>query len=77
MATTTTEKMYEQRDAVLEDLKSSWHELDVAREQWLQDPLNPLHPHRIKELVNESDRLSDEYARVNRELYGSWNGIVE
>jgi hypothetical protein len=69
--------MYEQRGAVLEDLKSSWQELDVAREQWIQDPLNPLHPDRIKELANESDRLSNEHARVNRDLYGSWTGFVE
>ena len=74
---TTTEQMFERRDAVLEDLKSSWHELDAAREQWILDPLNTMHPDRIKELASKSDKLSHEYARVNRELYGSWNGIDE
>ncbi|MDP6454144.1 MAG: hypothetical protein QF898_12605 [SAR202 cluster bacterium] len=74
---TTTEEMFQQRDAVLEDLKSSWLELDVAREQYVQDPLNPMHPGRMKELALISDKLSDDYARVSRELFGVWYGIEQ
>ena len=73
----TNDELHGQRQSILNALKTSWRELDEAREQWLNDPLNPNHPDRIRELGTRADKLGDEFTRVSVRLYGSWYGIDE
>ncbi len=71
------ERLYMQRDEIVDDLKSSWQALDGAREQWLLDPLNPTLPDHVKRLGLEADRLGDELRKVSERLYGPWYGVDE
>ena len=53
-----SERLYTERDEILDTLTSAWTELDVVRSKWIDNPLNQGLTHQLKELQSKASELA-------------------